>query len=429
MTEQFVNNVSTTLNGAILAGATSITVTSAAAFPATGTYTVEIDAEYFLCGTRTGNVIPVTPGSEGTTQAAHGNGATVTIIQTARGMNNLQQKGSASGLAAARPTASGSGCLYLCDDIPVLYFDDPVAAAWKQYVVVSAAPAPPTAASYTVVGNFALAQMGDALRATMFASTASVGAAALIASASLGATSTWIVELAFMMTGLESQTYPEAGPCVSNGTVAGTSVVRDVDYFGNGANYGIQQETFTLNGAQLTLNAQILGVGATTIGDPSTLMRMRLLNDATHLHYQRSSDGIFWFDVYTEVSPTGLTNYGFHLGLPIGSAEAFVNVMVYKNALLSLSVAQATITGATNATPIVVTTSAPHNFLSGDFVAIHGVGGNTAANTATGVTSSTIAAITSSFLIHVLSPTTFELVGRAGNGAYTSGGVATLTSR
>ncbi len=72
------------------------------------------------------------------------------------------------------------------------------------------------------------------------------------------------------------------------------------------------------------------------------------------------------------------------------------------------------ITGATNATPIVITTGAIHGLTTGDEVIVDGVLGNTAANVAGKVT--------------VLSTTTFELDGTVGSGAYTSGGrVISLT--
>lgn len=66
------------------------------------------------------------------------------------------------------------------------------------------------------------------------------------------------------------------------------------------------------------------------------------------------------------------------------------------------------ISGATNASPIVITTNANHNFVTGDQVEITGIVGNTAANGIRTVT--------------VLSATTFSLNGSTGNGAYTSGG-------
>lgn len=74
-----------------------------------------------------------------------------------------------------------------------------------------------------------------------------------------------------------------------------------------------------------------------------------------------------------------------------------------------------TITGATNATPIVITATA-HGYNNGDEVVIAGVGGNTAANGARIVASAT----TNTFAL-----TDQSGANVAGNGAYTSGGTAT----
>ena len=71
-----------------------------------------------------------------------------------------------------------------------------------------------------------------------------------------------------------------------------------------------------------------------------------------------------------------------------------------------------TITGATNATPIVIT-SANHKLQTGDRVTIVNVGGNTAAN--------------GTWAITFVSSNTFSLDGSVGNGAYTSGGTWNLS--
>lgn len=68
-----------------------------------------------------------------------------------------------------------------------------------------------------------------------------------------------------------------------------------------------------------------------------------------------------------------------------------------------------TITGATNATPVVVTATA-HGFSDGDAVTIQNVIGNTAAN---GV-----------WIVDNPTTNTFELQGSVGNAAYVSGGEA-----
>ena len=71
------------------------------------------------------------------------------------------------------------------------------------------------------------------------------------------------------------------------------------------------------------------------------------------------------------------------------------------------------VTLATDASPIVITTSAEHGLSTGDPCLITGVLGNTAAN----------ADYNGSWSVTVLSSTTFSLNGSAGNGSYQSGGV------
>ena len=66
------------------------------------------------------------------------------------------------------------------------------------------------------------------------------------------------------------------------------------------------------------------------------------------------------------------------------------------------------ITGATNATPIVI--AATTSFATGQSVIVYGVGGNTAAN--------------GTWIVTNVDATHFSLNGSAGNGAYTSGGTA-----
>lgn len=76
-----------------------------------------------------------------------------------------------------------------------------------------------------------------------------------------------------------------------------------------------------------------------------------------------------------------------------------------------------TVSGATNATPLVITTSAAHGLIDGDQVQVTGVGGNTNANTlayvkVTGYSATTFALYQDAGLSTAI----------AGNAAYTSGG-------
>lgn len=76
--------------------------------------------------------------------------------------------------------------------------------------------------------------------------------------------------------------------------------------------------------------------------------------------------------------------------------------------------ATASINDATNASPIVITTSTAHGRSTGNIVTISSVGGNTAAN--------------GTWAITVLTATTFSLTGSTGNGAYTSGGTMSVAT-
>lgn len=358
-------------------------------------------------------------GATGATGPTGGNGAT--------GATGSSGVGASVGSYAARPTATGSGKIYFCTDLEVLYVDDPTAVAWVQFnsIPVSAAP---TAASYTVVGNMALIQYADVVRATMFDALQSKATCALIASGSLGASSAWSVELTASLATMVAATFAAIGVCVTNGTVSGTSIGYSIMFYNDGASYGLYEDaSFTVGGAGTHANATTTSTG---ISAPNNI-NLRLLNDAVNLHFQTSVDGLNWWDFVVIACPAGFTNYGFQLGNSMtGGCLAQSNI--YHNQLKTvLNVPQSTVTNATNANPIVVTTAAAHGLQSGDFVAIHGVVGNTATNTGTGATLGS-----GSALVKVTSPTTFELHttstaggGIAGNGAYVSGGVVTCVSR
>ena len=97
--EQFSNNAQTTLSGnggSISSGATSFKVASATAFPSgSGQCRVLIDSEIIIVQTpASSNTFTVlVRGAEGTTAAAHNDGATVTQVLTAGALANLPVKG------------------------------------------------------------------------------------------------------------------------------------------------------------------------------------------------------------------------------------------------------------------------------------------------------------------------------------------------
>lgn len=85
MAEQYANNANTTLSAAIVTSTgTSISITSAATFPALASYRVIIDSELMLVTAGAGTTAwTVTRAIEGTTGATHLNGADVTHVLTA----------------------------------------------------------------------------------------------------------------------------------------------------------------------------------------------------------------------------------------------------------------------------------------------------------------------------------------------------------
>jgi hypothetical protein len=105
-------------------------------------------------------------------------------------------------------------------------------------------------------------------------------------------------------------------------------------------------------------------------------------------------------------------------GAPI-NADALPTYRVYgpsgimTNGTGSLALAESgSVTGATNASPIVIT-SASHGLSTGTRVTVASVGGNTAAN--------------GTFTVTRVDANTFSLDGSTGNGSYTSGGTWNTT--
>ncbi len=101
MSREFLaNNAQTTLSAAITTtGATSCTVTSATAFPASGTFRVLVDSELMSVTGVSGTTFTIVRGIEGSTAATHSNGATVSQVITAAGL--LAAGATANALSAA----------------------------------------------------------------------------------------------------------------------------------------------------------------------------------------------------------------------------------------------------------------------------------------------------------------------------------------
>lgn len=89
--ERFVNNATTTLNGAITDVATSMTVTDGTVYPSEGDYRVQIDQEIVLVTARSTHVLTIERGVDGTAGAAHSSGADTTAIITKGSLDRWTQ--------------------------------------------------------------------------------------------------------------------------------------------------------------------------------------------------------------------------------------------------------------------------------------------------------------------------------------------------
>lgn len=136
--ELFSNNASTTLNGTITSGATSLVVASATGFPVSGNFRIAVDSgvnlEYMLVTGVSGTTFTVTRGIESTTGVAHLSGVVVTQIITAGAISQVKTDTIAGsvlvGLSSALPAATGSGIIYFATDIHELYVDNPGTSTW-----------------------------------------------------------------------------------------------------------------------------------------------------------------------------------------------------------------------------------------------------------------------------------------------------------
>jgi len=169
---------------------------------------------------------------------------------------------------------------------------------------------------------------------------------------------------------------------------------------------------FRLSGTDKKLNPAFVNfqegypanVAENGLGVDITIPKNMILIWATGINFGTiGGGGIFPFNV---AQPNGYNaSLGSSLGWKASKAGTLENLSV-------TAFVEPTITNATNATPIVISTSRTTGLANGDRVYINGILGNTAANGEWIVSD-------------VVANTRFTLVDSVGNGNYTSGGVWT----
>ena len=127
-TEQFTNGVSTTLNGTITSGQTTLVVASATGFSTVPNFRILVENEIMLVTGVSSTTFTVTRGAENSSAQAHNSGVTITQILTAGALNQLKTdiitSTIFSGTFASRPAAGTANRLYFATDLNVTFYDN-----------------------------------------------------------------------------------------------------------------------------------------------------------------------------------------------------------------------------------------------------------------------------------------------------------------
>lgn len=155
MAEVWGNAWNTTLDGAIDDNDTELTVvdTPPDAY-ATGDYMLMIEGELLRVTGVSTKTLTVARGEEDTAAAAHDDGASVRIIDTAGSRNRMLSDCFLSGTYANLPAARDAGRVYLCTDSPFVLYN--VGGEWIHTIPGCGIVTPP------VLGDFTWVNQGSA---------------------------------------------------------------------------------------------------------------------------------------------------------------------------------------------------------------------------------------------------------------------------
>lgn len=129
--EQYANNPTSTLNGAINNSVTTLVVSSAASFPTTGNFRIIIDSEIMKVTAVSGTTFTISRGQEGTTAASHSNLANVFGILTVASWDAMREDNEFLGTYSTRPSAELKGRIARYTDALVVERDN--GGSWDSY--------------------------------------------------------------------------------------------------------------------------------------------------------------------------------------------------------------------------------------------------------------------------------------------------------
>jgi hypothetical protein len=331
--EQFANNPTTTLAGAVTTtNGTTITVSSSAGFPSGGTFRVIIDGEIMKVTGISGVTWSVVRGDGGSTAATHTAGATVYGILTAEALNSIvsvQQAGTevsnrrilnfvgasvsddaannraiitaagaSYGAGASKPAAGQAGRIYVPSDGAIVSVD--TGSAW-----VGLNPfglpftIPPTLSNWTAVNNSTNVITDIPGGGLLFTQPPQQNTNDMVAcTRPISNTSSYTVTLAMQMF-MWCNAFPYAGLCITDGTKFLTFVIGCPNTSGFDVHI-FQWSTYSSNiGSAFSFGAPPYGY--------TPVVWLRITSDGVNRKYWISMNGVAWMQVYTEAATTFLT--------------------------------------------------------------------------------------------------------------------------
>ena len=301
------------------------------------------------------------------------------------------------GTYASRPAAGTSGTLYFASDVNAFYFD--TGSTWVPISEIRKT-APPAVSTLTWVNQTG---QGGALARDLNA-----GGFEMVAIPNGGGNSRHLLNQAVPSTPytfvakLRINLWPSGAGNVIGGIVFYESATgKGIEfsmYTTSTSTVHMQNTKFTSTTGTFTAYSD----GAVQPNIESQFIWLAQRDDGTNLTWMYSLDGDGWqrWDI-----PRTRANF-------LTTAPDFLGIVADMPSVTDSNTTSYTVTGATNASPIVITTSATHGFRTGDVVTNATIGGNTNAN--------------GNFFVTYLTTTTFSLDGSSGNAAYTSGGTSKL---
>lgn len=148
--EKYANSAVSTLNGAINNSTTTVVVTSASLFPATGQFRIIVGtgagAEIMLVTGVSSNTFTVTRAIDGSSAQSHSNLDPVTHVLTKGALDQIFADNCQYGACGSRPSAERAGRLYFGSDSAMMYRDN--GSTWNAFYKGSKVTTPVTG-SYT----------------------------------------------------------------------------------------------------------------------------------------------------------------------------------------------------------------------------------------------------------------------------------------